>query len=167
MNNGGQKAVFEGGTMVLRRRLVLGAVLSVVFIGAKSADGDPTARLRAARSLRCEYTSVVNTWVRSGRRTIEQVNDRGGAVYDNIDVAKGTARIIANTGASNLKVWVDTIWHSLWMLERAPSGNVIVTTVFPRYADGTDDFVVLEARHSMVGQIILGEESFGTCKVLE
>jgi hypothetical protein len=33
------------------------------------------------------------------------------------------------------------------MLERTPSGNEVVTTMLPMYADGTDEFVVLEARH--------------------
>jgi len=48
------------------------------------------------------------------------------------------------------------------MLERTPSGNEVVTTVFPVYAEGTDEFVVLEARHSIAGRIVLGQDSYGT-----
>jgi hypothetical protein len=47
------------------------------------------------------------------------------------------------------------------------AGNEFVNTVYPAYAEGTKEFVVLESRHTMVGQIILGQESFGTCQILE
>jgi hypothetical protein len=62
-------------------------------------------------------------------------------------------------------VWLDRA-GGLWMLERAPAGNIIVTTAYPMYAEGTTEFLVLEARHS-TGAIVLGGESFGTCKVLD
>jgi hypothetical protein len=117
--------------------------------------------------MRCTFASEVATWVRSGHRTVEQTSVKDTATYDNINVAKGTARVIANMGAGDLTVWTDRIWGSLWMLERAPSGNVVVTTVFPSYAEGTHEFIVLEARHSMTGQIILGQDTYGTCEVLD
>jgi len=55
------------------------------------------------------------------------------------------------------------------MLARTPSGNEVVTRVFPMYAEGTDEFVVLEARQwfSISGQIAVGETAFRTCKVWE
>lgn len=151
--------------MITIHPLIAGALLSLAAVGAANADDDPVSRLRHARSLRCTFTSSVVTWVRSGRRSIEQTNDKGSAQYDNINVAKGTARIIANAGAGDLAVWVEGTSGSLWMLERAPSGNVIVTTVFPMYAEGTNELVALEARHSMTGQIAFAEETYGTCKV--
>jgi hypothetical protein len=147
------------------RHLILYAVLSVSTVGAASTAEDPVSRLRHARSLRCTFTSEVATFVRSGHRTVEQTTVKDTATYDNIDVAKGTARIVANGGAADLAVSVERTWGGLWMLERAPSGNLIVTTVFPLYAEGTDEFVVLEARHSMVGVVALGQDTYGTCKV--
>jgi hypothetical protein len=149
------------------RRLIFIAMLSVVTLTARGAS-DPTSRLKSARSLRCTFTSNVETWVRGGHRVIKQYHDKGTAVYDNIDVAKGTARIIANAGAVDLVVWRDG-QDDLWMLERTPSGNEVMTTVFPMYAEGTDEYVVLEARHSIsIGnQIVLGQDSFGTCTILE
>jgi hypothetical protein len=143
--------------------------LIALACGAAQAD-DPRARLGAARSLRCTYTSEVATWVRNGRRTVEQTSERSIVTYDNINLAKGTARIIADSpwggGAADLTVWTER-WGGLWMLERTPSGNIVATTVFPMYAEGTDEFVVLEARHSTTGVIVLGQDTFGTCKVLE
>jgi hypothetical protein len=149
------------------RAIVIGA-LSLVTLTATGGDNDPVSRLERARSLRCTFTSSVETWVRSGHRVIEQHKDKGTAVYDNIDIAKGTARIIANGGAVDIVVWRD-LQKSLWMLERTRSGNEVVTTVFPMYAEGTDDFVVLEARHwiAISGTIVVGQDSYGTCRILE
>jgi hypothetical protein len=155
------------GLLSTTRRLVVCSVLGIVILTTASAADNAASRLRNARSLRCTFSSSVDTWVRTGHRVIEQTQDKGTAVYDNIDIARGTARIVANAGAADIVVWLDSIWGSLWMLERTPSGNMVVTTVFPMYAEGTDEFVVLEARHSITGQIVLGQDSYGTCKTWE
>jgi hypothetical protein len=152
----------------MKTTILLGLLLTYgATVTATGAD-NPGLRLRNARSLRCMYTSSVATWVRGGERSVEQTNDKGTATYDNIDVTKGTARIIGNIGAGDIRVWLDA-QGDLWMLEKTPSGNAFVTTVFPMYAPRTSDFIVLEARHSLSisGTSALGEESFGTCAILE
>jgi hypothetical protein len=151
---------------MMKTKLLL-AVLGCCAVAMASAAENPASRLRAARSLRCAFTSSVGTWVRSGHRSIEQTNDKSTAVYDNINVAKGTARIVANW-SGDIAAWLDG-GGSLWMLERTPSGNEVVTTVFPMYAEGTHEFVVLESRHwlAISGQTVAGETAFGTCEMLE
>ncbi|TLZ39937.1 MAG: hypothetical protein E6K23_11420 [Gammaproteobacteria bacterium] len=150
---------------VIAKGLALATLFSVMAVADANPSADAVARLHAARSLRCTFTSEVTTWVRNGHRTVEQTAEHGSATYDNIDVAKGTARMVANAGAGDLTVWVERTLGSLWMLERTPSGNVVVTTVFPMHAEGTDEFVVLEARHLIMGTIVLGQDTYGTCKV--
>jgi hypothetical protein len=88
---------------------------------AGGAD-DPGTLLRGARSLQCLYTSSVNTFVRSGHRTIEHTTEKGTAIYDNINVIKGTARMVGNVGATDVVVWLDRI-GSIWIRERTPFGN--------------------------------------------
>jgi hypothetical protein len=131
----------------------------------QAADNSAQARLQRAKSLRCTYTAAVAHWIRVSGHTVEQTNDKSTATYDAINLTKGTARIIANQGAGDLDAW----WGggSLWLSERTPVGNLVVTTVFPQYAPGTNEFVVLESRHSFVGTTALGESTYGTCKVLE
>jgi hypothetical protein len=73
-------------------------VLLLAYGATASAADDPASRLRGARSLRCAFTSTVGTWIRNGHRTVEQTSDKGLAIYDNINAAKGTARIVANSG---------------------------------------------------------------------
>jgi len=153
--------------MRLTTRGILALVIALVASAAHGSD--PVARLHAARSLHCTYTSTANTWVRNGHRTVEQIPEKGSATYDNIDLKKGTARIIADGpwgGAGDITVWMERAFGALWMLERAPTGNVIITTVFPMYAEGTDEFIVLESRQSITGAIILGQQTYGTCRVL-
>jgi len=146
------------------RARALCAVLCFAPVGpADSSPEEPGARLHHARSLHCTFTSAVATWVRNGHRSVDQSHDKGSVVYDNINVGKGIARVIDNAGAADLLVWLDG-QGSLWMLERTPVGNEVVTTIFPTYAEGTDEFVVLESRHSLSGQIVLAETRYGTCR---
>ena len=86
-------------------------------------------------------------------------------VYDDINLQRGTARVIGNAGASDLTVSWQA--NALWLFERTDFGNVVETTVFPTYAEGTQDFVVIESRHSRLGSFVLGEQSSGTCSVLD
>jgi hypothetical protein len=116
-------------------KAILPTLLLMVGSTASGAD-DPASKLRSARSLRCAFTSSVVTTIKEGRKTVGPTNDKGSAVYDNINIAKGTARIVANSGAGDISVWVD-VQGNLWMLERAPWGSEIVTTIFPMYAEGT------------------------------
>jgi hypothetical protein len=133
------------------------------------ADDDRVLRLRSVKSLLCTFTAHSDTTFENGHRKIESAASNGldlaPVTYDNIDVARGTARIITNNGAADLTAK----WQAdaLWLIETTPAGNVIVTTIFPKYAEGTHDFIVLESRHSSIGRFVLGEESSGSCRVLE
>jgi len=152
---------------IIWRAVLCAAVYAASIAAASGAEEDPAARLRHARSLRCTYQSSVGTWVRSGHRTVEEDKDNGVATYDNINLAKGTARIIANVGASDLKAWLARD-GSLWLVESTPLGYEVITTVFPMYVEGShDELVVLESRHSLAGFIALGQTSYGTCKIWE
>lgn len=71
----------------MRKAILLALLLACS--AATNGTEDPVSRLRGARSLRCTFTSSVNTWVRSGHRSTEQTNEKGSADYDNIDAAKG------------------------------------------------------------------------------
>jgi hypothetical protein len=147
-------------------RAVLLVTVLICGVTASGAD-DPAALLRGARSLRCTYTaSTLTAFMPERRMTTE--HDQMIVVYDNINVERGTARVIYEKavpggGAGDLTVR----WQAgaLWFIEAAPAGNLILTTVFARYAQGTTDFIALDSRHSEVG-IVSGSMSSGTCKAL-
>jgi hypothetical protein len=151
----------------LLNAIVRFAVLSLLA-GVSRAD-DAVLRLHSAKSLRCTFTAHADTTYENGDRKIESGASNGldlePVTYDNINVEKGSGRIVASDGASDLAA----LWQAdaLWFIEKTPIGNLIITTVFPKYAEGTHDFIVLESRHSSVGRFVLGEQSSGTCHVLE
>ena len=153
---------------VITKLFAIGLLASTCFASGAAVcapASDPVEALRHARSLRCTYQSSSGTWVRNGHRTIEADPDNGVATYDDIDLARGTARIIANAGAADLKAWIDR-QGTLWLIERTPMGYEVVTTVYPMYAEGSsDEFVVLESRHSFTGPIAVASTAYGTCKI--
>jgi hypothetical protein len=72
--------------------------------------------------------------------------DAAPVTYDNINLQRGTTRIIASTGASDLSAsWRS---NSIWLVEKAPAGNLILTTIFAAHLKGSQEFVVIESRHS-------------------
>jgi hypothetical protein len=153
----------KGALEVKARRIVALCLLSVASSCAQPAD--LAALLRQARSFRCFFTVTAVTTFKDGRRTIEVTHEKGTVVYDNIDLQRGTARVVGNVGAGDLKV----TWSAgaLWFVEQAPAGNLIVTTIFPAYEEGTREFVVVESRHWFIGQFASGEQSSGSCRLLE
>ena len=143
---------------------VICAALCLASVTASGAD-DPLTRLRQARSLRCSFTGAAVTEFKDGRRAITITQDKGSVVFDDIDLERGTARAIGNVGAGNLTATWQA--NALWLLLRAPNGNLILTTVFPAYEPGTNHFVVVESRHWAIGQFASGEQDSGSCAVLE
>ena len=162
--------LYPGGTV--KRTVVLALLLACGAI-AVAAD-DPVAQLGSARSLHCIFTSSVTTAIRNGQHIVERHYDKDFATFSNIDLAKGTAKIVPTDpggGAGDVKVWRERS-GGLWLVGQSLSGRVISTTVFPVYANGTHDFVALQSRHSTVGTTAAGvsgldETDHGTCKRLE
>ena len=144
--------------------------LSYGSLASGATESDPVSRLRTARSLRCHFTAEADTKWTKGQRSItnEALNPdvANEVVYDSIDVRKGKARIVGNIGASDVAVHADS-FGAIWIVDVSPAGFVFVTTIMPLYAAGTEDFIVLESRHSWVGQSALGEQPSGSCALLE
>ena len=153
--------------MLTIRQIVVCAVLPVAVVLTASGAEDPMSQLRHAQSLRCTYTASALTSFRPDRK-ITTEHDQMIVVYDNIDIERGTARVIYEKGVPGGGAGDLTArWqaNALWLIETAPAGNLILTTIFPRYADGTRDFIALDSRHSAV-IIVSGVMSSGTCKAI-
>src|SRR5579871_1619168 len=143
-------------------RIATLATLSLLTAQAQAYDA-VTERLRLTKSLRCEFTDSSLTEFKDGHRSIRQTGDKGAVVFDNIDVQHGTARIIAQQAGDVSVHWTG---DGYWFLERAPFGNLIVTTVFAKYAEGTQRFIVIESRHWAMDQFASGEQASGSCEAL-
>jgi hypothetical protein len=146
------------------KRLLLLATLFATGSIAATAPDVPVARLTGVRSLRCVFTDSNNTHFRDGQRTTEAESESSKIEFDNINAPAGTARAIANNGASDVPVRLGRDGQ-LTFFDWSPSGNIFVTTVFPMYAKGTRDFVALSSTHYLTGVIILGQQESGVCSV--
>ena len=148
-------------------RLIACAVLSVTAVEAAAGTDDPILRLHRARSLRCTYTASTMTSLKPDRE-ITTEHDEIIVVYDNINIERGTARVIYEKGiygGGSGDLTVRWQANALWLMETAPAGNLILSTIFPRYAKGTEDFFALDSRHT-AAIFVMGLMSSGTCKVL-
>lgn len=121
--------------------------------------------------MRCHFTADAETTWTNGQRAITSQKLNGQqpsneVTYDSIDTRAGKARIIGNIGASNVIVQMDS-FGALWIVDSPPAGFIFVTTILPIYAAGTDEFIILESRHSWIRTDALATQSSGTCTLLE
>ena len=142
----------------------LAAILALQFlaIGAAGAAETPEFRLKHALTLKCSFTASASTEFKAGQRAISSTKDEGQSTFSTINIPKGTAKVIGNIRAAD--VVVRYTQGEIWFIETTPAGNLVITTVFPMYVQGTEDFVVVESRHSMVGTSVLGEQASGSCR---
>jgi len=153
-------------------RLAALGVYLVLCSAVIATPDDPLVRLRHVHSLRCTYTAEANTVFMPDGRKFTTDHDVIVVVYDNIDLARGTARVIYEKGIAPGAGDVTVRWtgNSLWFTEIPPAtsaaiSNAISTTVFARYAEGTSDFIALDSRQSLA-MIVTGSMASGTCTEL-
>jgi len=143
-------------------RLAVFLALQLLALGPAGAAETPEFRLKHALTLKCSFTASASTEFKDGQRAISSTKDEGQSTFSTINIQKGTAKVISNIRAAD--VVVRYTQGAIWFIETTPAGNLLITTVFPMYIQGTEDFVVVESRHSMVGTSVLGEQSSGGCK---
>ena len=120
--------------------------------------------LDRARSLRCQFPR--GSHVDLADPVLRRQESAGAEVtFDAIDRQRGRARIIAESGASDVTVISGPT--ALTFVEVAETGNPFVTVVFPRFRDGTREFFAADSEHIYaLGDVSVGQY-YGSCTVLE
>lgn len=132
--------------------------------GAHAIDAT-TELLVHARSLACSIDWTYSALFKNGKRDLASHEKKYKFSIDDIDLVKGTARIISDNGAGDVTVrWAGS---SLWFMGESAIGNVALTTVFPQYVEGTSDFILVESRHSDLLTSYYAGQSYGRCSVLQ
>ena len=80
--------------------------------------------------------------------------------FDSIDLDDRTARRVED--ASTAEVTVFATPCGITITEVTPSGNVLVTTVFCRYKDETDQFIAVHSRHTDMPSVF-SSQWHGSC----
>ena len=86
-------------------------------------------------------------------------------IFDSIDLKNKTARIIGNEGADNVTVLLTL--SGITFIEITGADNITITTVFPFYIKGTNQFAGVHSRYMNLMFEPLPSQFHGTCKIWE
>lgn len=127
------------------------------------AQQPPEQTLSSTRSWRCDFPSIaISVWEGEKVRTEIKQQEFSGHI-DNVDIVRGTARLIGNVGAADLTVIGGA--GVLHFLELTPSGNLNVTTIFARRA-ASGGLRAVHSRHVLLPVSgPLPSQAVGTCRV--
>ena len=97
------------------------------------------------QSFRCNFSDGLITNWESGKQTSKREEKMTELVFDQIDVKKGSGRMIGNSGSENVQVLSGD--GSIHIVERTPSGNMTITTIFNTPQKNPNQFPVVHSRH--------------------
>lgn len=162
--------LFEGLYKVFRLSVFVIAGLfnlSILLLPAQADDVVTFEQLIQARSLKCMFVEGTQTDWRNGRLSTSPIkNERFELYFDSVDAKRQTARLIGNNGAADVRAVFTS--RSLTFIEQTLSGNLNVTTVFPFYKKGTEEFVAVTSRHlTLPDDAPFPSQRHGTCRVWE
>jgi hypothetical protein len=133
------------------------------MLAPASATDVQFKRLLQAQSLKCTFgEGSIGLW-EAGSLEIDSDNFGGvNFFYNSIDARRGTARVIANMGASDVSVEAGA--YGLTFIERALSA-VTITTAFAHYKQGTTEFIAVLSRHVAFMGPPMPSQCHGTCVI--
>lgn len=144
-------------------------IMSALILASCAAQADDTvvARLHSARTLRCTMNwSMATSFIPDGERntqTSEKLDAR--YTFDNIDLKKGTARMIGDAFSHDVTVRWES--NALWLTSKTPFGMELMM-VFPQYARNTNDFIFVNASFNKEPTApIFATQTYGLCSILQ
>lgn len=143
-------------------------IACTLFAAAAWAQGSEPeaafAALASAKSLKCTFGKGTQATWKAGRLHLAEATFGEAIQFDAINPRAGSARIIGNVGAGDVRIFATTV--GLTFVEQAPLGNVYFTTVFADQAPSTREFLAVTSRHFVsLGQEVAPSQYHGTCKV--
>jgi len=92
-------------------------------------------------------------------------NEAFGLLFDNIDTKNKRAQLVGKQGAEELTVLITPV--SLSFLQITSVGDPILTTVFPVYKKGGNEFIAVTSRHLLLpsgkGEEPIPSQHHGSC----
>jgi hypothetical protein len=140
-------------------QLILGLLLSTLGLTLTTNVFGQT------QSFRCNFSDgFVSNW-ESGKTTSKRDGRMSELIFDQVDLKKGSGRMIGNSGSENVQVLTgDT--NSIHIVERTPSGNMNITTIFTPSQKNPNEFPVVHSRHINLMGGPLVSQFVGLCKKL-
>ena len=120
--------------------------------------------LSQTQSFRCNFSDGFVTNWDSGKPSSKRDGRMSELVFDQLDVKKGTGRMIGNSGSENVQVLSGD--GSNHIIERTPSGNMNITTIFSSTQKNPNEYPVVHSRHiNLIGGPLVSQY-VGLCKKL-
>lgn len=117
------------------------------------------------QSFRCNFSEGMRTNYDSGKPSTKKANDIGELVFDQLDVKKGTGRLLGNSGASDVSAFLGS--NSIHIIEQTMSGNINITTIYDKVKNSLENYPVVHSRHiNLPGSGPLPSQFVGLCKKL-
>ena len=117
-----------------------------------------------SQSFRCNFSDGISTNWDSGKPSTKRVSDMSELIFDQVDVKKGTGRMIGNSGSETVQVLRgDGSFH---IVERTPSGNMNTTTIFNPTQKYSDLYPVVHSRNMNLMSGPFPSQYVGLCKKL-
>jgi hypothetical protein len=141
-------------------------ILLVSAAHAQPADDEIFTHLLGARSVRCDFeTGTHGSWD-SGRLKLERAAwGKGNTMtVDSIDIKEGTARLIANVGAGDVRVLMTPT--GLTFVEETALGSLNFTTVFGSYGPSRR-LIAVTSRHMSTFSGPFPSQYHVTCSILD
>jgi hypothetical protein len=143
-------------------------ILMILLLIPHSAFADEDVvfkKLITTKTLKCQFGPSLSASWEHGKLKLHNDDSKAVIFFDSINMDKGTARMIANQGSSDVDVIPGVMF--ITFIEQTGSGNLIFTSVFPDYAKGTEDFISVTSRHINLPGGPLPSQYHGTCKIWE
>lgn len=133
-------------------------------------DDDALAALLKAKTIRCSLgKGCTADWTKGDPNlTVDKWREKPEdciMIFDSIDLRNGTARFVGALGSVDARVTASP--QGITFIERTPSGNLAITTIFASYKKDTKNHIFVHSRHLNMGVAPLPSQYHGTCKTLE
>ena len=118
-----------------------------------------------SQSYRCNFSDGLTTNWDSGKPSSVRSGKMSEIIFDQVDTKKGTGRMIGNSGSENVQV-LNGETNTIHVVERTPSGNMNITTIFSSTQKNPSDYPVVHSRHlNFIGGPLVSQ-FIGLCKKL-
>ena len=117
-----------------------------------------------SQSFRCNFSDGLSTNWDSGKPSSVKDGRMSEMIFDQVDVKKGTGRMIGNSGSETVQVLKGD--GSTHIVERTPSGNMNTTTIFNSTQKNSDLYPVVHSRHINLMGGPFPSQYVGLCKKL-
>lgn len=130
----------------LRYLLFAVVLVGVPIAGNAQERDDARTQLLRASSIRCQFQEGTKAAWEGGSLNIETAEEKEEVTFDSIDPESGTARLIAERGAADVRVMRTKVGFTF--LDVTDAGNPVITTVFAFVVPGRQSrYIAVDSHH--------------------